>query len=139
MTLLEQAQHLQELAHGPQILEAVDTYYADDVQIVEATGETARGRETQKERIREWQSMLKAVHGSTPPVIAAHETAAGTGVVFVETSDDLEFADGTRMVVDEVAVQRWEDGKVVHERFYYTPPPDAAGTAAESAAATAGG
>lgn len=126
MTLLERAQHLQELAHGPSIFEAVDTYYADDVEIVEATGETATGRETQKARIRQWQETVKAVHGGgTPRAVAATETGPGSGVVFVETSDDIEFVDGTRFQMDEVAVQRWEDGKVVHERFYYTPPPGA--------------
>ena len=125
MTLLERAQHLQELAHGPTILEAVDTYYADDVEIVEATGETATGRETQKDRIREWMRTVKANHGGGVQALAAHETAPGTGVVFVETSDDLEFTDGSRFTMDEVAVQRWEDGKVVHERFYYTTTPGA--------------
>ena len=125
MTLLERAQHLQELAHGPAILDAVDTYYADDVEIVEATGETATGRETQKERIRQWQQTVKSIHGGGVRALAAHETAPGAGVVFVETSDDIEFADGTRATMDEVAVQRWEGGKVVHERFYYTTDPAA--------------
>lgn len=125
MTLLERAQHLQELAQGPSIVDAVDTYYADDVEIVESTGETATGRETQKERIRQWQATVKAVHGDGGvQAIAAFETGPGTGVVFVETSDDIEFTDGRRFRMEEVAVQRWEDGKVVHERFYYPTPSD---------------
>lgn len=123
MTLLERARHLQELAQGPSILEAVDTYYADDVEIVESTGETATGRETQKRRIREWQATVRAVHGEGGVrAIAAHETGPGSGVVFVETSDDIEFTDGRRFRMEEVAVQRWEGGKVVHERFYYPTP-----------------
>lgn len=136
MTLLDRARHLQELAHGPGILEAVDTYYADDVEIVEATGETARGKETQKQRIRDWQATVRAVRpGGGVQALAAHETAPGTGVVFVETSDVIVFTDGSEFPMDEVAVQRWQDGKVVHERFYYTPPPGAPPSVADAAEA----
>ena len=46
MTLPEQATHLQQLESSGSALEAVDTYYADDITIVEATGETAQGKET---------------------------------------------------------------------------------------------
>ncbi len=122
MTLLDAATHLQTLAHGPTILDAVDTYYAPDVTIVEGDGQTFHGAATQKDRIREFMGSLKAVHGGGVTAMAVHETAPGTGVVFVETSDDIEFADGTRTMMDEVAVQRWENGRVVHERFYYHTP-----------------
>lgn len=123
MTLLERATHLQELANGPRILEAVDTYYADTVTIVEGDGETFHGRETQKERIREWQAMVTAIApGGGVQSLAVQETAPGTGVVFVETSDEITFGDGSVVQFDEVAVQRWEDGHVVHERFYHNMP-----------------
>lgn len=29
--------------------------------------------------------------------------------------------DNVRILLDEVAVQQWSDGKIVHERFYYDP------------------
>lgn len=122
MTLFDAATHLQTLAHGPTILDAVDTYYHPDVTVVEGDGQTFHGAETQKDRILEFLGTVKDVHGGGVVSMAVHETAPGTGVVFVETSDDLEFADGTRMTFDEVAVQRWEDGRVVHERFYHNPP-----------------
>ena len=124
MTLLEKAQHLQALAAGPQILEAIETYYADDVEIVEATGETATGKETQKQRVETWLSMVESIApGGGVQAIAAHETGPGSGVVFVETADTITFKEGGDVRMEEVAVQRWEGGKVVHERFYYTPPP----------------
>lgn len=122
MTLLEHATRLQEMANGPAILDAVETYYADDVTIVEANGETFRGKQTQKERIVEWQKGVEAIHSSEVTAIAAHETAPGTGVVFAESAMDATFVGAGRMPFEEVAVQRWEDGKVVHERFYYDAP-----------------
>lgn len=120
MTLLERAQHLQDLASsGETIFEAIDTYYADDVEVVEATGETFHGRETQAGRVQEWIESVEAIHGGGLTAIAAHETAEGTGVVFAETTTDVTFKGAPRTQFDEVAVQRWEGGKVVHERFYY--------------------
>ena len=119
MTLLEHATRLQEMAAGPDILDAVDTYYADDVTIVEANGDTFHGRETQKERVREFLSTVAEMHDGGIGAIAANETAPGTGVALVEAWSDMTMKEGGRMKMEEVAVQRWEDGKVVHERFYY--------------------
>jgi ketosteroid isomerase-like protein len=122
MTLLEQATDLQQKAAGPDIFDAVDTYYADDVTIVEATGETFHGRETQKGRIREFLSDVETLHGGEIRALAAHETAPGSGVVFAESATDATFKEGGRMTLEEVAVQQWRDGRVVHERFYYNAP-----------------
>lgn len=122
MTLLEQAADLQQRASGPDIFDAVDAYYHDDITLVEATGETVHGKETQKDRIREWQASVEEVHGGEIRAIAAHETAPGTGVVFIETATDATFKGAGRMEIEEVAVQHWRDGKVVHERFYYNAP-----------------
>lgn len=120
MTLLERAQHLQDLASsGETIFDALDTYYADDVDVVEATGETFQGRETQKGRVQEWMDSVEAIHGGGVTAIAAHETGEGTGVALVETSTDVTFKGAPRMLFEEVAVQHWQDGKVVRERFYY--------------------
>lgn len=122
MTLLEMATRVQDLASGPQILDAVDQFYADDVTIVEGSGESFTGKQTQKDRILDWQKNLKAVHGDGTMTLAVDETAPGTGVVFIETASDIEFHEGGRVMFEEVAVQRWADGKIVHERFYYHMP-----------------
>ena len=122
MTLLEQATDLQQRAAGPGILDAVDTYYADDVTIVEATGDTFHGRDVQKGRIVEWQQGVQEIHGGEITAIAAHEAGPGTGVVFVESAMDMTRTDGVRVAFEEVAVQQWRDGQIVHERFYYNAP-----------------
>jgi hypothetical protein len=43
--------------------------------------------------------------------------------------------DAARVSLDEVALQQWADGKIVHERFYYDPAqlrPDAGSATVES-------
>ena len=41
------------------------------------------------------------------------------GKVFVEVSMDITFKGGNRVNMEQVAVQQWEQGQIVHERFYY--------------------
>ena len=119
MTLLEQATDFQNMASGPDIMDAVDTYYAEDITIVEGNGDTFQGRDTQKGRIGEWMASVEEFHGGGITAIAAHETGPGTGVVFVESSSDVTFKGAGRTQMEEVAVQQWTDGKVTHERFYF--------------------
>ena len=33
----------------------------------------------------------------------------------------MSFKDGTRKKMSEVSVQLWENGKIIHERFFYDP------------------
>jgi ketosteroid isomerase-like protein len=37
----------------------------------------------------------------------------------VESWMDVTMKDGKRSTMEEVAVQKWEDGQIIHERFYY--------------------
>ena len=32
---------------------------------------------------------------------------------------DITFKDGNRVIMEQVAVQKWENNQIVHERFYY--------------------
>lgn len=119
MTLLEHATNFQEMASGPDLMEAVDTYYAEDITIVEVNGDTFEGRTVQKQRIQEWLDSIEEIHESGVRAIAANEE---TGHVFVESFFEATFKEGGRMQMEEVAVQRWEGDKVVHEKFYYDMP-----------------
>ena len=122
MTLLDLATDLQQKAAGPEIFVALDTYYADDVTMVEGTGETFYGKETERGRIQEFLARVSEMHDGGIGAIAVNETAPGTGVALVETWSEMTFSDGTRTTLEQVSVQQWQDGKVVHERFYYNAP-----------------
>lgn len=113
------AQDLQRKADGPEIFDALDTYYADDVTLVEGTGETFHGKETERARIQAFFASIEEMHGSEIKAVSAHETSPGTGVAFAETSADATFTGAGRRQIEQVSVQQWKDGKVVHERFYY--------------------
>ncbi len=117
MSYLENAQKLMEMLGQNKGLEAIDQFYADDVTIIEANGDTFKGKEKQKERFQEWQGSLEAMHDGGVYAITSNEEA---GVTMIESWVDVTFkgAPGP-MKFEEVAVQNWNDGKIVKERFYY--------------------
>lgn len=123
MTLSEKAQHLQELVGTGQIMDAIDTYFHDDVEIVEPNGDTFHGKETQKGRVADWMASLEEMHDGGVRNMAVHEESDGTGVVFIESWNDLTFKEYGHTIFEEVNVQTWKDGLVVRERFYYNMGP----------------
>jgi len=116
MSVLQDAKDLHGMATSGQAMEALDKYYADDVVIVEGDGSTRNGKEEQRAAVQQWMGMVSEIHGGGVESMAADEEA---GVVFKETWIEATFAQGGRAKLEQVAVQRWKDGKVVHERFYH--------------------
>ena len=97
------------------LLDAFDKYYGENVIITEPRG-TWEGKSDCRAHEVEFLSMVKEFHGLEVKAITSDEEA---GVVMHETSMDVTFQDGSRVQMEQVGVQRWEDGKIVHERFYY--------------------
>ncbi len=103
------------------MLEAFDQYYADDVVMIEATGEVREGKATSREFEENWLASIEEYHGGGARAITANEKEK---VTMVEAWADITFKDGNRMTLEEVAVQHWNDeGLIVRERFYYNAPP----------------
>lgn len=119
MSVLALEQELQQMAGSGQLLEAFDKFYADNVVMVEATGEVREGKETSRKFEEEWLSGLKEVHAGGIGAMTANEE---TGHTCTESWIDCTFQDGNRMKLEEVSVKKWENGQIVHERFYYNVP-----------------
>lgn len=121
MSCLQNAQDLYAMIGEGKTLEAFEKYYADNVVVVEANGETRNGKDAQRAAIGQWFSMVSDFHGSGVNSITSNEE---TGTAAVECWMDVSMG-GNRMKMEEVAVQKWENGQIVHERFYYDVPPQA--------------
>lgn len=120
MSVLKSAQDLQAWIAQGKSMEALDNFYADNVQVTEMpTGEVRDGKEAQRAAIQQWFGMVKEMHASGCKSITADET---NQVSTAETWFDCTFADGNRRTMEEVAVQQWQDGKIVAEKFYYNMP-----------------
>lgn len=120
MSCYDCAKDLYDRMGQGQIMEAFEEYYADNVQVTEVpTGETRNGKEAQRAAIQQWFGMVKEHHGGGYNSITANED---TNTTMVESWTDITTADGNRWKMQEVAVQTWENGKIVDEKFYYHMP-----------------
>ncbi|MEM8872697.1 MAG: nuclear transport factor 2 family protein [Planctomycetota bacterium] len=101
------------------ILDAMSEFYDDDTVMTEPNyGDTA-GLAANIEREKAFLSQVKQFKGFETPAVAVHETAPGTGVALIENALEFINTDDQDVRMEQVSVQRWRDGKIVHERFYY--------------------
>ena len=120
MSYLEKAQNIYDMVYQGQLLEAFEKYYADDVVMVEANGDSTEGKDANREREKKFLESVQEWHAGGVKSIASNEDA---GVTMIENWMEVTFkgAPGP-MKMEQVAVQKWEGDQIVHERFYYNMP-----------------
>jgi hypothetical protein len=96
------------------IMDAMKEFYADDVVMTEpAYGETV-GLAANLEREQKFVDSVKEFRSFETPAVAI-----GDGVSTYENAMSWISVDGQEIAMEQVAVQKWKDGKIIHERFYY--------------------
>ena len=98
------------------MLEAFEKYYHKDIVMVEATGETRKGKHANRKFQKEFMGMIKEIHGRGVRSITSNEKDA---ITMVESWMDVTMKDGKSSMMEEVAVQKWKGDQIIHERFYY--------------------
>lgn len=115
-TLKEKVNYLNtQIAQG-NILGVFEELYADNVVMQENNEVPREGKDVNREYekkfldyVAEWKSMN----------IDAVATDDETGVATIQSSMEFVGKDGNHVARTQVAVQKWENGKIVHERFFY--------------------
>ena len=102
-----------ELVQNGKMLEAMATYYADNVAMQENVSAPTVGFAENYARETLFYGSLKAVKFTLVSVLVEGDRAAINWVI------DSTTADGKQYRMDEIAVQTWQNGKIVHERFIY--------------------
>ena len=115
MTNLERATALYNQVGQGQILEAFETYYSDNVVMEEPNGNRS-GKDACRAYEQQFLESVEAFHGMEVKAISED---ANKGKVLIEVAMDVTFKGGQRVNMEQVAVQHWQDGQIVHERFYY--------------------
>jgi ketosteroid isomerase-like protein len=95
-------------------LEAFDELYADDVVMQENTDPPYVGKDFNRKREQEFFASVEAWHDGR---VAAY--AVNGDVSFSEWEMDVTLKGVGRVKMSQVAVRRWKNGKIVHERFYH--------------------
>jgi ketosteroid isomerase-like protein len=116
MSYYEKAKDIYDMSAQGKLLDAFEKYYHNDVVMVEATGESRKGKDANRKFQQEFMNMIKEFHGTGVRAIASDEKQATT---MVESWMDVTMKDGKRSTMEEVAVQKWKDDQIIHERFYY--------------------
>ena len=103
-----------ELILSGKAMEAFERYYADDIVMQENTEAPYVGKDFNRKREQDFFSSIEAFHSGK---LLSHAVHGDTS--FGEWESDITLKGVGRITMTQVAVRRWKDGKVVHERFYH--------------------
>jgi hypothetical protein len=95
-------------------MEAFEKYYGDDVVMQENETPETVGKEANRVRELDFFSKLTEFRGAE-----VKSVAYGDDVIISEWFVDYTHSEWGKVTHDQVSVQKWRNGKVVHERFYY--------------------
>lgn len=95
-------------------MEAFEKFYGDDVVMQENETPATVGKAANRDRELDFFSKLTEFRGANVKAVAY-----GEDVIISEWFLDYTHSEWGNVTHDQVSVQRWKDGKVVHERFYY--------------------
>jgi ketosteroid isomerase-like protein len=96
------------------ILNAFETYYADDVVMQENDLPPFTGKAVNRKREEDFVNSVQEFHEAR-----LLGEAVNGDTSYSEWEYDLTFKNGTRTKLQQVASRRWKNGQVSHERFYY--------------------
>jgi len=105
---------LNEMILTGKALEAFEEFYAEDVVMQENEDAPRVGKAVNREFEIAFFSGVAEWHAGR-----LDASAVNGDVSFGEWFMDISFKNGYRMTASQVAVRKWKDGKVVHERFFY--------------------
>ena len=95
-------------------------FYADDIQMQENNNPPTAGLPANIEREKQFVASVKEWKTLNVEAVAVDakrsRSIVQSNFSFVNQQDQL-------VQYDQVAVQQWRDGKIVHEKFYYDSAP----------------
>ncbi len=117
MTYLDRINDIYDHIAKGSAMDAFEKYYDEDVTMILEDGTQVEGKDTNREREKEFFSSVEAFNGMEVNSITANEEE---GTTAVECIMDVTFEGGNRMELEQVAVQDWDGDQIVRERFYAT-------------------
>jgi ketosteroid isomerase-like protein len=95
-------------------MDGFEQYYADDVVMQENSDAPFVGKDLNRKREIEFFDSVAEWHGAK-----VEESAVNGDTTFGQWWMDVTFKNGYRYTNTQIAVRKWKDGKIVHERFFY--------------------
>ena len=96
--------------------EAIATFYTPDSTMQENLDPPRKGRDGNVAREKAVMARATKIHSALEgPIFVSGDR------VVIRWIFRFDFADGTSIIMDEIAYQRWEGDLIAEERFYYDP------------------
>ncbi|MEM1125122.1 MAG: nuclear transport factor 2 family protein [Bacteroidota bacterium] len=118
-TIREHVDELNNMILQGQILEAFDKFYAPGVVMADMFTGNREGFDHCRQFEVDFVNNLTEFRGAEVKNVEVDEE---NGLAFVHWAMDYTHKEWGVRDYEQVAVQRWEDGQIVHERFLYTVP-----------------
>ncbi|MEX5214553.1 MAG: ester cyclase [Nitrospiraceae bacterium] len=112
--LQQRLQDLLDHIRNGKIIEAMNEFYDKDTVMQDNANPPTKGLAANIEREKQFLSGVKEWKG-----FSVKASAAGDNVTFYESTMDFIATNGQPVHMEQVAVANWNNGKIVHERFYY--------------------
>lgn len=113
-TLIEKISAINDLILQGRGLEAFDTYYHDDVMVQENDKPACIGKDINKKRTELFFADITEFRCAKPLKITV-----GEKTTMVEWQLDFIHKTLGHKKFTQVAVQEWQDGKIIKEKFYH--------------------
>jgi ketosteroid isomerase-like protein len=107
-------QRVNEAILAGKAMDAFEELYADDVVMQDNTSEPWVGKAFNREREIQFFSSIETLHE-----LKLVSSVVGDDISYSEWIYDLTFKGAVHARLEQVAVRRWKNGKIVNERFYY--------------------
>lgn len=114
--LSKQVEEFVELVVSGHGVQALERFYAEDVNVFENRELSRAGRDACVAEERRQLSRMPSAPRARALKIAVNEAE---GVAFIEWLFRFVSAEGRPLRLEQVAVQTWQGGRIVEERFYY--------------------
>ena len=113
-TLLRNVGDLNDLLLQGKDLEALEKFYDEEVEVQENDSKPLKGKKKAIEAKRSFLSGIAEVNCVKPLKVAV-----GEKTTMVEWHLSYLLREGTQKEFTQVAVQEWEAGRIVREKFYH--------------------
>lgn len=113
-TIETKIKELNELVLAGKMMEAFEKFYHDEVHMQENANQPVIGKDANRKRELEFLNNIEEFRKAS-----VHGVATGDNLSFVVWSYDYTHKEWGIKNYTQVSVQKWKDGKIIHEQFFY--------------------
>jgi hypothetical protein len=113
-TIENSLKELNTLVLEGKLLDAFEKYYHDDIAMQENANPPVVGKDANRQREIEFLNNITEFRGAS-----VEGQAVGEDISFVIWNYDYTHKEWGVKKYSQVSVQRWKDGKIINEQFFY--------------------